>query len=499
MENLQESEKGKFNAIVQDVKEKHAQGQPVLIGTISIEKNELLGELLKREGIPCNLLNAKQHEKEAEIISQAGKVGAVTVATNMAGRGVDIILGGHPFSESENEKVKSLGGLHVLGTSRHESRRIDNQLRGRSGRQGDPGSSQFYISMEDDLMRIFGSDRMKSIMNTLGLPEDMPIENKLITKSVEKSQVRVEGYNFDMRKHLVEYDDIVNKQRELIYKKRKDILKLVAGEKVEEYETLTDYVLELINNEISEVISFHTASESGTIWNLKEIIETIRTIFPLSDEEIKKAEEFKEIKKGTKLSEAETRTKIIEYFFNLAREKYQELQSRLESITELDSSANDNIIHQVEKTVLLKTMDNLWIEHLDNISHLRTGIGLRAYAQADPLVVYKKESYDLFVELLNNIQNQVVYSIYKVGPVAGAVTSPKRSVVTNDPTQTVAQQFSNASGDFVSKSIAEASNIETHQKTALKNEEVQKFGHKVSRNDPCPCGSGQKYKKCCGK
>ena len=513
-DKIYKSEKGKFNAIVQDVKEKHEKGQPVLIGTISIEKNELLGELLKREGIPCNLLNAKQHEKEAEIIAQAGKVGAVTVATNMAGRGVDIILGGHPFKKEENENVKSFGGLHVLGTSRHESRRIDNQLRGRSGRQGDPGSSQFYISMEDDLMRIFGSDRMKSIMNTLGLPEDMPIENKLITKSVEKSQVRVEGYNFDMRKHLVEYDDIVNKQRELIYKKRKDILKLSEGEKIstsadkasvdkEEYENLTDYVLELINNEISEVVSFHTASERGTVWNIKEIIETIRTIFPLSEEEIKKAGEFKGSQKGAKLSEAETRTRIIEYFFGLAQERYKELQTRLESIQEL--SSKDNIINQVEKTVLLKTIDNLWIEHLDNIGHLRTGIGLRAYAQADPLVVYKKESYDLFVELLNNIQNQVVYSIYKVGPVASAVTDQKRSVITNDPTQTVAQQFGNASGDFVSKSMAQASKTETHDKTALKNEEVQKFGHKVGRNDPCPCGATKedgtpiKYKNCCGR
>jgi len=494
-DKIYKSEKGKFEAIIQDVKEKYEKGQPVLIGTISIDKNELLGELLKREGIPCNLLNAKQHEKEAEIISQAGKVGAVTVATNMAGRGVDIILGGHPFNKEENEKVKSLGGLHVLGTSRHESRRIDNQLRGRSGRQGDSGSSQFYISMEDDLMRVFGSDRIKSIMNTLGLPEDMPIENKLITKSVEKSQVRVEGYNFDMRKHLVEYDDIVNKQRELIYKKRKDILKLSSGEKVEDYESLTDYVLELINNEISEVVSFHTASAGGTVWNIKEIIETIRTIFPLSDEEIKKAEEFKGSQKGVKLSEAETRTEIIEYFFALAKEKYKELQTRLESIQELN--LDDNVIAQVEKMVLLKTIDNLWIEHLDNINHLRTGIGLRAYAQADPLVVYKKESYDLFVELLNSIQNQVVYSIYKVGPVASAVTNPKRSVITNDPTQSVAKQFGNASGDFVSKSMAKASNTETHNKTALKNEEVQKFGHKVGRNDPCPCGSGKKYKKCC--
>ncbi len=494
-DKIYKTEKAKFDAIVQDVKERNKKGQPVLIGTISIEKNEILGELLRREGISCNLLNAKQHEKEAEIIAQAGKVGAVTVATNMAGRGVDIILGGNPFSKEENEKVKALGGLHVLGTARHESRRIDNQLRGRSGRQGDPGSSQFYISMEDDLMRIFGSDRIKSIMNTLGLPDDLPIENKLITRSVEKSQVRVEGYNFDMRKHLVEYDDIINKQREIIYKKRIDILKLAAGQKIKDYNNLTDYILELINNEISEVVSFHTSSEKGTVWNLSEIIETINTIFPLSATEIEKAKEIKNSQRNSKLAEAEIRTKIIEFFFNLAKEKYKDLQLKLESI----SDVNDNILSQIEKAVLLKTIDNLWVEHLDNISHLRAGIGLRAYAQADPLVVYKKESYDLFVELLNNLQNQVVYSIFKVGPAANIATDIQHNIITNNPSEIVNKQFKNSSNNPVSQAMSGVLNTNSHQKTTLKNETTQKFGHKVGRNDPCPCGSGKKYKKCCGR
>ncbi len=503
-DKIYKAEAGKFKAIIEDVKERNQRGQPVLIGTISIEKNEILGELLTREGIACHLLNAKQHEKEAEIIAQAGKLGAVTVATNMAGRGVDIILGGHPFDKAEYEKVKLAGGLHVLGTGRHESRRIDNQLRGRSGRQGDPGSSQFYISMEDDLMRIFGSDRMKSLMNTLGLPDDMPIENKLITKSVERAQVRVEGYNFDVRKHLVEYDDIINKQRGLIYKKRKDILKLAAGDKIKDYNNLSDYILELIENEISEVVSFHTASESGTVWNIQEIIETIKTMFTLSEPEVKEIKNLANGNSKGKLSEAEKRTKIINYILELAKNRYSQLKGALESVQEL--SGVENPIAQIEKGILLKTIDNLWIEHLDNISYLRAGIGLRAYAQADPLVVYKKESYDLFVALLNNIQNQVAYTIFKIAPAANIASNlSNKNIITNDPTQSLNQPFNNVSGDFVSQKMKQAANTETHTKTILKNEEIKKFGHKVGRNDPCPCGATKedgtpiKYKNCCGK
>jgi len=503
-DKIYKAEEGKFKAIIEDVKGRNERGQPVLIGTISIEKNEILGELLRREGISCNLLNAKQHEKEAEIIAQAGKLGAVTVATNMAGRGVDIILGGHPFNKEEYEKVKLTGGLHVLGTGRHESRRIDNQLRGRSGRQGDPGSSQFYISMEDDLMRVFGSDRMKSLMNTLGLPDDMPIENKLITKSVERAQVRVEGYNFDVRKHLVEYDDVINKQRELIYKKRKDILKLAAGNKIKDYNNLSDYILELVENEISEVVSFHTASESGTVWNIQEIIETIKTMFTLSELEVKKIKNLADGQSKGKLSEAEKRTKIINYILELAKDRYSQLKGALESVQEL--SGVENPITQIEKGILLKTIDNLWIEHLDNISYLRTGIGLRAYAQADPLVVYKKESYDLFVSLLNNIQNQVAYTIFKIAPAANLASNlSNKNIITNDPAQSLNQSFNNVSGDFVSQKMKQAASTETHTKTTLKNEEVKKFGHKVGRNDPCPCGATKedgtpiKYKNCCGK
>jgi preprotein translocase subunit SecA len=491
------SEKGKFLAIVKEVKERVEKGQPVLIGTISIEKNELLGELLKREGIECNLLNAKQHEKEAEIIAQAGRAGAVTVATNMAGRGVDIILGGYPFNQENYDQVINAGGLHIIGTERHESRRIDNQLRGRAGRQGDAGSSQFFVSMDDDLMRVFGSDRMKSIMNTLNVPEDMPIENKLISRSIEKAQTRVEGYNFDIRKHLVEYDDVINKQREVVYKKRKEILKIANGEQIDNYESLSDYVLELIDNELSEVVSFHTASESGTVWNIKEIIETVKTIFPLSDEEVAKIEEFGTKDSGqTKISEAENRTNLINYLADLTQTKYSALKKGIESFTGLAQVANPMM--EIEKSLLLRTIDNLWIEHLDNISHLRTGIGLRSYAQVDPLVAYKKESFDLFTALLNSIQNQVAYSIFKVGSAVNFIPQKEeqRQMNFNDPTTSMDKQF-NMSGTPMTAQAGSANQVKT--KETLKNDTVRKFGHKVGRNDECPCGSGKKYKKCCGK
>ncbi|HNZ86357.1 MAG TPA: preprotein translocase subunit SecA [bacterium] len=493
-DKIYKSEEAKFQAIVREVKEKHEKGQPVLIGTISIEKNELLSEFLKREGIPHNILNAKHHAKEAEIIAQAGRVGAVTVATNMAGRGVDIILGGSPYNEAEYKKVVDVGGLYVLGTERHESRRIDNQLRGRSGRQGDPGLSCFYVSMDDDLMRIFGSDRIKSVMNTLKIPDDIPIENKLVSKSIEKSQMNVEGHNFDMRKHLVEYDDVMNKQRETIYKKRKGILLLSEGKKFENYETLSDYVMEMIETEINEIVSFHTASDHGTVWNINEIFESVKTIYPLTDEEIEKFNELmKRDEKDEKLAEAQKRTNIIEYFSNLAKIKYEELKTRISKIEGIENIKNP--IGEIEKGILLRSIDSLWIEHLDNIDHLRTGIGLRGYAQTDPLVEYKRETYQLFVELLNNIEKQVVYSIYKVMPAINILSSVKNNtpVVTNDPTES--KQFS------LARSMAQegASNEQSHNVSTLKNKEVKKYGSKIGRNDPCPCGSGKKYKKCCGR
>ncbi|HNV97533.1 MAG TPA: SEC-C metal-binding domain-containing protein, partial [bacterium] len=324
--------------------------------------------------------------------------------------------------------------------------------------------------------------------------DDMPIENKLVSSSIEKSQMRVEGYNFDMRKHLVEYDDVMNKQRETIYKKRKGILLLSEGEKFENYENLSEYVLELIETEINEIVSFHTASDHGTVWNINEIFESIKTIYPLSDEEIEKFNELMEKdEKDEKLAEAQKRTNIIEYFSNLAKIKYEELKTRISKIEGIENIKNP--IGEIEKGILLRSIDSLWIEHLDNIDHLRAGIGLRGYAQTDPLVEYKRETYQLFVELLNNIEKQVVYSIYKVMPAINLVAPTKNnvSVVTNDPTES--KQF----GLVQSITQEGVANQESHNVSTLKNDEVKKYGTKIGRNDTCPCGSGKKYKKCCGK
>ncbi|MEA3398602.1 MAG: preprotein translocase subunit SecA, partial [Patescibacteria group bacterium] len=336
------AESGKIKAVIEDIKQRNKKGQPILIGTISIEKNELVADLMEREGLRPQLLNAKNHEKEAKIIAEAGKVGAITLATNMAGRGVDVMLGGvePPFSETmdgrsgeesdehkkwkqEHDKIVALGGLHVIGTERHEARRIDNQLRGRAGRQGDPGSSQFYVTTEDDLMRIFGGDRMKNLMTTLRVPEDMPIENKIISKSIESAQRKVEGNNFDIRKHLVEYDDVINKHREAIYKKRRNILKISEqnndngknqADQANE-NSLSNIILEMIENEIEQVVSFHTAGDQIKDWNLDEICQVISTIFTVEDKLKYDIIEF--AKNDDKLNKAKARTQIIEHLVDL--------------------------------------------------------------------------------------------------------------------------------------------------------------------------------------
>ncbi|MBT7007225.1 preprotein translocase subunit SecA, partial [Candidatus Falkowbacteria bacterium] len=361
--------KGKYLAVAREIKELQEKGQPVLVGTISIEQNELLSSILKQEGIVHEVLNAKQHDSEADVIAQAGRVGSVTVATNMAGRGVDIILGGAPFNKVEYEKVKELGGLFVVGTERHESRRIDNQLRGRSGRQGDPGETRFYVSLDDDLMRIFGSDRVKGIMKRLGLPEDQPIENKMISNSIEKAQQKVEGNNFDIRKHLVEYDDVINKQREIIYSRRKEVLDL-SEKKSDKLKTM---VLEMVENEIEQVVSFHTAGADQSQWNMKEIGEVATTIFPLSKEETEQLIAIEKIA-GDKAQDAEARTKIIEYLINKAKKHYDTLESDIK-----EQSGSDTAMRLIEKEILIRSIDNLWVDHLDAIDALRTGIGLRGY------------------------------------------------------------------------------------------------------------------------
>ncbi|NTW21987.1 preprotein translocase subunit SecA [Candidatus Falkowbacteria bacterium] len=482
-------EDGKYNAVIEEVKQRHAAGQPILIGTISIEKNERLVLAMEREGLRPQMLNAKNHQREAEIIAQAGKVGSITLATNMAGRGVDIMLGGtepakgtpeHDEWQIEHDKVVALGGLHVIGTERHEARRIDNQLRGRAGRQGDPGSSQFYVSTDDDLMRIFGGDRMKKLMVTLKLPDDMPIENKLISRSIESAQKKVEGNNFDLRKHIVEYDDVINKHRESIYRRRREILELVPAGNIELDQAattekvsstkLSKTVLEMVELEIEQVVSFHTAAEQVSEWNLKEIEQVMLTIFPVK--EGLPAELSKIAEEGSKLDKVKGRTAIIEHLVKMAEEAYAELVSNARGV-----GINWEV---VEKDVLLRSIDALWIEHLEAMSSLRQGIGLRGYGQRDPLIEYKRESYQLYNELTNLIQKQVVYSIYKLGgvhqPIAGKSLAER------------ATQYS-----------APVKEGEGEKVIVANNKDKAPDGSHIGRNDPCWCGSGLKYKKCHGK
>jgi preprotein translocase subunit SecA len=460
-DRIYKNETGKFMAVVSEIKERYEKGQPVLVGTIAIEKSELLSEMLKAEGIPHSVLNAKFHEKEAKIIAQAGRFGAVTVATNMAGRGVDIILGGTPTDEKEHKKVIKAGGLHILGTERHEARRIDNQLRGRAGRQGDPGSSQFYVSMEDDLMRIFGGEKIKNVMEMLKLPEDQPVENSLISRSLESSQKRVEGYNFDLRKQLVEYDDVMNKHRETIYRRRRSILI---------HKNLKDEILKLINDNLEKMVSIHTIGPISD-WNWKEIIETMKAI--LGDNYSEKFES--EIKKSINANElAEILKTIIETVYSEREKNIGDLQMRA-----------------VEKAIYLRTIDTLWIEHLTHMEYLREGIGLRGLGQRDPLVEYKREAYNMFERLMFSITEQVTGMIFRVeisqGPQGG----------TEMPSQISMQGASeqDAAGVF-NKVQKNPSAIE--KEAATRNIGV-KSAEKVGRNDPCPCGSGKKYKKCCGK
>jgi len=473
--------KGKLEAIVKDVKERQKIGQSVLIGTISIEKNEELAALLEREGIVAQVLNAKQHEKEGNIIAQAGRLNTVTVATNMAGRGVDIILGGNPPTPEDAKKARELGGLHVIGTERHEARRIDNQLRGRSGRQGDAGSSQFYISLEDDLMRIFGSGRIKSLMDTLKIPEDVPIENKMISRSIEAAQKKVEGHNFDIRKHLVEYDDVINKHREIMYKKRDEIL---ASDNVK------DKVLENIESEIEQVVLFHTASENESEWNLKEIYEVMSTIFPVSaDERIELGVIRKEA--GDNLEDAKSRERIIGYLFKIAVLRYNELEEKAKVFL-----GREDAMRKIEKQMLLRAIDMLWMDHIDAIDHLRTGIGLRGYGQRDPLIEYKKEAYRMFTELLNLIQKQVVYSVFKVG---FAQNIAPLEILRNAQFSAPAKEMQRGSSIGGGASPMAGQGSGRSQNIKPKDDKTHFNGQRVGRNDVCPCGSGKKFKKCHGQ
>ncbi len=469
-DRIYKTEEAKYKAIALTVKELQQKGQPVLIGTISVEKNEELGLYLEREGIKHEILNAKNHEREGEIIAQAGKAGAVTLATNMAGRGVDIILGGNPPDKDEAEKVRIAGGLFVIGTERHESRRIDNQLRGRAARQGDLGETQFYLSTQDDLMRIFAGDRIRSVMETLRVPDDMPIEQRSITRIIESAQKKVEGFHFDSRKHLLEYDDVLNRHREVVYGKRRQILELFDKQKnnqlIVEDKTLQTLILDMVEAEIEQVVSYHTNAEDKNEWNIKEIAEVVATIYPISGEEKNKILNFGEHGEQ-KLEAVIERTNIIEYLTELAIEKYQKLL--VEKIGEKEMQI------EMEKQILLRSMDMLWIDHLVAVDYLRTGIGLRGYGQRDPLVEYKKETYSMFNELLSAIQHEVVYSIFKVS--VGMQLAP--SVMQKN--------------NLIFKG-AEVEGGVVDIDTKIKNE----HGEKVGRNDLCPCGSGKKFKKCHG-
>ncbi|MFH1866748.1 MAG: preprotein translocase subunit SecA [Patescibacteria group bacterium] len=484
-DSIYKTESAKYAAAVKAIRAKHEAGQPVLVGTISIAKNEILDELLTREGIPHEVLNAKNHAREAAIIAQAGRRGAVTIATNMAGRGVDIILGGTPVDENQAKFVKEAGGLHVIGTERHESRRIDNQLRGRSGRQGDTGSSQFFVSLEDDLMRIFGGEKVKMMMERLGLPDDMPIENAIVSKSIATAQKKVEGNNFDIRKHLVEYDDVLNKQREAIYTRRQNILNQAKNEPT----ALKQEVLELIHDEIASVVSFHTALDDESKWNLQEIYEVVNTVFHVPSDVRKKLKDIEE-EAGDASADAKARSKLVGYLYKLAVIAYNQHEENLiKQAEKLEQKEPRDIMRNVERTILLRSIDSYWVKHLTTIDHLRAGIGLRGYGQREPLVEYKRESYKMYTDLLATIRNSVVYSIFKTEltqRAAGVTEAPVR------PMQELGPAKTSSTGSTMFGSTSSTAPV---QQAKVKDA----AGKKVGRNDPCPCGSGKKYKRCHGR
>jgi len=453
------NEAAKFNAVVEDIKERHKVGQPLLVGTISIEKSELLSDMLKREGVKHEVLNAKHHEKEAEIVKNAGQKGMVTIATNMAGRGTDIKLG---------EGVKELGGLHIVGTERHESRRIDNQLRGRAGRQGDPGSSQFFVSLEDDLMRLFGSEKIKNMMKTLKVPEDQPLEHKMISGAIESAQKKVEGHNFDIRKHVLQYDDVMNRQREVIYGKRRDILVK---------DSIKETVKTDIDQEIEGLVNFHCAGENQSDWNTKEVLEVLNTVFPVSPD----------LEAGIKSTESTD--KMIDLIKSEANSLYDQKEKE----------AGEETWRKVEKAVNLRVIDLLWVEHLDAMVRMREGIGLRGYAQKDPLAEYKQEAYGMFQRLLAAIASDVTKMIFKVRVEA---ISPAQKAELAEKRKLAEKGAEEPKGDFEDEkkelpSVSSDTNISQSTPSAIRQPGEKK--QKVGRNDPCPCGSGKKYKKCCGK
>jgi len=442
-DQIYKTEKAKFNAIVDEIEEHHKQGRPVLVGTVAIDRSEHLGEMLKRRGVKHNVLNAKYHEQEAAIIAQAGKEGAVTIATNMAGRGVDIVLGGNPASEDmskeewerEHGRVIELGGLHIVGTERHEARRIDNQLRGRSGRQGDPGSSRFFLSLEDEVMRRFGGDRIKSILGWASTDEAQPIRHRIVNRAINSSQTRVEGYNFDIRKHLIDYDDVMNKQREIIYSERDKIL---GGA------DLRANILPMVKDEMQLLMENHLTGRPDDR-DYQGLVNDIGTVMPL-DAKIN-------AHYLAKLSLEE----IEETLINYANEQYDKREQEL--------GAED--MRKLERLLMLRAIDRHWVNYLTEMESVRQGIGLLSYGQRDPLAAYKKEAMSMYQSLQDAIQQTIVRNIYRASLVKPGVKQA--------PTQSMR---SNKGGAKANTPIKAA---------------------KIGRNDPCPCGSGKKYKHCCGQ
>lgn len=473
-DRIYRTEQGKFKAVVEEIEECYAQRRPVLVGTISIEKSEKLSQMLKNRGIPHQVLNAKYHEKEADVVAQAGRLGAVTIATNMAGRGTDIMLGGNPEflareeirrrgeeevspetytaileekrrqTAAEHDQVVALGGLHIIGTERHESRRIDNQLRGRSGRQGDPGSSRFYVSLEDDLMRLFGADALTGIMDRLGMDDSMPIDHALVSRALENAQRKVEARNFDIRKHVLEYDDVMNQQREVIYEQRRQVL---LGE------NLKPQIMEMLDAVIDRTIDrYAQESPYPEEWDLASLLDYAeQTFLPGLD-----------LPAG-QLSRLE-KEEVRELFKDKARALYEGREAELGEAT----------MRELERLVVLKVVDSKWMDHLDAMDDLRQGIGLRAYGQRDPLVEYKFEAYQMFQEMVESIQEDIVRYIMRVKVVQQPQPAPAAR----------ATRMVENRGD---------------QAAPARSREPVKRQHKIGRNDPCPCGSGKKYKKCCGQ
>ncbi len=464
------TEREKFNAITEEIEDCHKRGQPALVGTISIEKSEHLSAQLKKRGIRHSVLNAKFHEREAEIIAQAGRFQGVTIATNMAGRGTDILLGGNPEflfkrlllqeknlsdeekqrqlekikaeCEAEKRQVVEAGGLHIIGTERHESRRIDNQLRGRSGRQGDSGSSRFYLSLEDDLLRIFGSERISGLMSRLGMEEGIPIEHRMVTRAIENAQKKVEAHHFDIRKQLLEYDDVMNKQREVIYELRREAL---TGE------DLTEEISRMMQENVDHILGqFCSEDVYPEQWDIRGLCEALNKQFSLTLDE--NTVEFREM--GIDAIREDLYARVNEAY----RRKEQEFGA--------------DVLRQVEKMVFLRVIDTHWKDHLLAMDYLKEGIGLRGYGQKDPLVEYKREGFEMFSGLIDRISADAVSHLFRIQ----AVRQDPRAMAAAAP-----------------RSPA----LRTHRGADLAARPAQRDLKKVGRNDPCPCGSGKKYKKCC--